>query len=372
VRPFVIDIPEAALGDLRDRLARTRWPAEIPGAGWSDGIPVAYAQDLARYWLDGYDWRRHERRLNEFPQYTTTIDGQDIHFLHVRSAEPDALPLVLTHGWPGSVAEFAGIIGPLTDPRAHGGDPADAFHVIAPSIPGFCFSGPVLEAGWDIPHIARAWAELMRRLGYDRYGAQGGDFGSIISPELGRCAPGQVAGVHVNALITPGPDDPGRAGGLSKSDRKRLAHMREWHQERSGYAAIQSTRPETVAYGLADSPAGQLAWNAEWFADYGDKVGAIDRDVILTNVSLYWLTNTAASAARLYREASAVWRSPSAPSPVPTGIAVFAGDSSIRKYAEKSLQIIHWSEFDCGGHFAAIEAPGPLAGDIREFFRQVR
>jgi hypothetical protein len=193
ISPFRIDIPQSALDDLHDRLARTLWPDELPGVGWSYGIPVSYVQRLAEYWRSGYDWRKHEAALNEYPQFTTEIDGQNIHFLHVRSPEPDALPLVLTHGWPGSIVEFMKIIGPLTDPRSHGGDPADAFHVVAPSIPGFGFSGPTREAGWDLSRVARAWAELMSRLGYERYGAQGGDSGSVISPELGRVAPDRVA-----------------------------------------------------------------------------------------------------------------------------------------------------------------------------------
>jgi epoxide hydrolase len=378
VHPFRIDIPQADLDDLRDRLARTRWPDELPGAGWSYGVPLGYVRDLAEYWRSGYDWRRHEQALGELAQYTTTIDGQNVHFLHVRSPEPDALPLVITHGWPGSVAEFTSIIGPLTDPRGHGGDPADAFHVVAPSIPGFAFSGPTRETGWDVSRIARAWAELMNRLGYQRYGAQGGDWGAIITPELGRTEPDKVAGVHVNGLITMGSvgssdaNGPSDADGLSEAEQARLSLVGRWNRERSGYAAIQATRPQTVSYGLADSPAGQLAWNAEWFAGYGDKVGAGDRDAILTNVSIYWLTNTAASAARLYKEAASVWVTPAKNSGVPTGVAVFPGDPSIRRFADRDHNVTHWSEFDRGGHFAAMEAPDLLTADVREFFRPLR
>jgi epoxide hydrolase len=277
IRPFQIDIAQADLDDLKDRLARTRWPDELPGVGWDYGAPMGYVQEMAEYWRTGYDWRTWEAKLNSYPQFTTTIDGQNIHFLHVRSPEPDALPLIITHGWPGSVAEFMEIIGPLTDPRPHAGDPADAFHVVASSIPGFGFSGPTREVGWDIRRIARAWAELMRRLGYERYGAQGGDFGSLISPELGRIDERHVVGVHLTALVTltrPS-GDPAELADLTASERARLAGLERWQRELSGYAMIQSTRPQTLAYGLADSPSGQLAWNVDWFAAHGEKVGVL-------------------------------------------------------------------------------------------------
>lgn len=372
IRQFRIDIPQADLDDLADRLGRTRWPDELPGTGWSYGVPLGYVKDLADYWRTSYDWRQHEQELNEVAQYTTTIDGQNVHFLHVRSPEPDALPLIITHGWPGSVAEFTRIVAPLTTPRAHGGDPADAFHVVAPSIPGFAFSGPTRETGWGITRIASAWAELMRRLGYQRYGAQGGDYGSIISPELARAEPDKVPGVHVNGLVTLASGDPSGADGLSEADQARLALIGRWYQERSGYSAIQSTRPQTIGYGLADSPAGQLAWNTEWFAGYGDKAGVLDRDAILTNVSIYWLTNTATSAGRLYKEAADFWVTPAKPSGVPTGVAVFPGDASIRRFAERDHNVVRWSEFSGGGHFAAMETPGQLVADVREFFRPLR
>ena len=304
IRPFKVNIPQEDLYDLHNRLTRTRWPDELPGVGWDYGVPLGYVKELTEYWRDGYDWREWEAKLNEFPQFTTEIDGQNVHFLHVRSPEPDAIPLIVTHGWPGSVAEFLDVIGPLTDPRAHGDDPADAFHLVIPSIPGFGFSGPTSETGWDIARIARAWAELMRRLGYERYGAQGGDFGSVISPELGRLDPDHVMGVHVNALPTTSfsPGDPAELEGLTEAEQARLAGLERWYRELSGYAMIQGTRPQTLAYGLADSPVGQLAWNADWFAAHGEKVGVLERDAILTNVMLYWLTDTAGSAARLYRE----------------------------------------------------------------------
>jgi pimeloyl-ACP methyl ester carboxylesterase len=372
IRPFHIDIAQTELDDLRDRLARTRWPDELPGVGWSYGVSLGRVKELAEYWRTRYDWREHETRLNKSPQFTTTIDGQNIHFLHVRSPEPDAMPLILTHGWPGSVAEFLDVIGPLTDPRAHGGDPADAFHVVAPSLPGYGFSGPTDETGWGVQRIARAWAELMRRLGYERYGAQGGDWGAQISPELGRTDPAHITGVHVNAFVASPVGNPGETDGLTEAEQARLEGLGRWRTERSGYAMIQSTRPQTLAYALVDSPVGQLAWNTEWFDDYGENVGAVDRDAILTNVTLYWLTGTAGSAARLYREGAASWGRIVEPSTVPTGVAVFRGDSSIRRFAERDFTIVHWSEFDRGGHFAAMQAPDLLVGDVREFFRHIR
>ncbi|WP_433243558.1 epoxide hydrolase family protein [Actinomadura nitritigenes] len=375
INPFRIDIPQADLDDLHDRLARTRWPDELPGVGWSYGVPTAYARELAEYWCTGYDWRRHEAALNEHPQFTTEIDGQNIHFLHVRSPEPDALPLILTHGWPGSVAEFMTVIGPLTDPRAHGGDPADAFHLVAPSLPGFGFSGPTREAGWNLRRVARAWAELMRRLGYDRYGAQGGDTGSLVSPELGRVAPENVVGVHVNGSLGFPTFAPGETEGLTEAERARLAVYTD--QDRSGYAMIQSTRPQTLAFGLHDSPAGQMAWIVEKFKEWTDPAHdlpdqAVDRDQMLTDVTLYWFTGTAGSSARLYKEGATDWGQPVGKSDVPTGVAVFPGDAGIRRVAEREHNVIHWSEFDRGGHFAAMEAPDLLVDDVRAFFRLVR
>src|SRR5690606_20367273 len=279
LKPFRIDIPQSDLDDLRARLARTRWPDGLDRAGWSYGVPVSYARALAEYWRTGFDWRAQEAALNAFPQFTTEIDGQNVHFLHVRSPEPDALPLLITHGWPGSVVEFTHVLGPLTDPRAHGGDPADAFHVVAPSIPGFGFSGPTRERGWDLARVAAA-----------------------ISPMVGRLDPERVAGVHVNGgLGFPG-GDPAELEGLTETERARLARYGD--QDAAGYAMIQATRPQTLAYGLHDSPAGQLAWIAEKFKEWTDPArelpeDAVDRDQLLANISVYWLTGTAGSSARL-------------------------------------------------------------------------
>ncbi|KZM74865.1 epoxide hydrolase family protein [Nocardia terpenica] len=371
IRPFRVDIAQADLEDLRDRLARTRWPDELPGVGWDYGVPRGYLRELAEYWRTAYDWRVHEARLNTFPQFTTEIDGADVHFVHVRSPEPDAVPLIITHGWPGSVLEFLEIIGPLTDPRAHGGDPADAFHVVAPSIPGYGFSGPTRQTHWDYRRVARAWAELMNRLGYRRYGAQGGDWGAGISRELGVIAPGQVIGVHLNGTPTFPTGDP---TGLDDLDRARLLTWERHRAQTSGYTAVQATRPQTLAYGLTDSPVGQLAWIVEKFQEWTDSddvpESAVDRDHMLSNVMLYWLTGTAGSSARLYKESARNWAE-AEPSRVPTGMAVFPGDITlpVRAFVERLDNIVHWTEFDRGGHFAAMEQPELLVGDIRRFFR---
>lgn len=375
MEPFRIAVPDHTLDDLHERLRRTRWPAEPAGTGWSRGVPVGYLRELAGYWRTTYDWRRHEEELNRLPQLTTTIDGTTVHAVHVRSPEPGALPLVLTHGWPGSVVELLDVLGPLTDPRAHGGDPVDAFHVVAPSIPGFGFSGPTPDTGWGVARIAAAWAELMRRLGYDRYGAQGGDWGSRISWELGRLDAAHVVGVHVNMLVaTP----PLVSDVLDDADTARIARLTRFQDELSGYMRLQATRPQTLAYALTDSPVGQLAWIVERFKDWTDSTDvpedAVDRDRMLTDVMVYWLTGTAGSSAQLYYEHE---RSggfgPPPPSSTPTGVAVFARDIAqpVRRTAERGNHIVHWSEFDRGGHFAAMEQPGLLVGDIRAFFRRL-
>jgi epoxide hydrolase len=378
IQSYGIEIPEAELDDLRDRLARTRWPDELPGVGWSRGVPLAYLRELADYWRTGYDWREHEARLNELPQFVTTIDGASVHFLHVRSEEPDALPLIVTHGWPGSIVEYLDVIAPLTDPRSHDGDPGDAFHLVIPSIPGFGLSGPTAEPGWGVRRIARAFAELMGRLGYDRYGAQGGDVGALVSPDLGRVDPNRVVGVHVNAasvgFMPFPPFEDSELAELSDAERARVERIARYLDDGSGYATIQSTRPQTLAYGLTDSPAGQLAWIVERFQEWTHAElpeDAVDRDRMLTNVMLYWLTGTAGSSANHYYEVkhSGEWPTPSG---VPTGVAVFAEDIAIRRYAEQSNTIVHWSDFDRGGHFAAMEAPDLLIADIRRFFRGLR
>ncbi|MBV1948407.1 epoxide hydrolase family protein [Streptomyces sp. BV129] len=386
VRPFRIAVPDSELADLRDRLDRTRWPDELPGAGWDHGVPRDYLRELAHYWRHEYDWRAVEARLNEWPQFMTTIDGANVHFAHIRSPEPDATPLIITHGWPGSFAEFERIAGPLTDPRAHGGDPADAFHLVLPSIPGFGFSGPTRESGWEYRRVAAAFAELMDRLGYERYGAQGGDWGAAVSRELGRVHPERVIGVHLNLI--PGAGATTEPTGeelavLTPAERERTLasweRMKEWSRERQGYADIQSTRPQTLSYALTDSPVGQLAWIAEKFKEWTDSVDrpedAVDRDHLLTDVMLYWLTGTAGSSARIYYERAHADQAglPPEPSRAPTAYAAFPRENFLvlRHVAERTNHIVRWTEFERGGHFAAMEQPELLVGDIREFFRQL-
>lgn len=383
IHPFRIDVPTTDLDDLRARLAATRWPTELVAGDWSRGVPVGYLRDLATYWQSGYDWYAQQERLNSFPQFTTEIDGQNIHFLHVRSAEPEALPLVLTHGWPGSFVEFLQIVAPLTDPVGHGGRAADAFHLVIPSVPGFGFSGPLHEPGWTETRVAATWAELMRRLGYERYGAQGGDLGAGISPDLARIAPDHVVGVHVNAatvgFMPLGPVDDAELTSMTDVERDRVGRIAAFMQDQFGYAQIQGTRPQTLSYALTDSPVGQLAWIAEKFAEWTDSAHplpdqAVDRDHLLTNVMIYWLTGTAGSAANIYWEGmhdSAGW-TPKVRSGVPTGVANFSQDVAIRRYAEPEHHIVHWSDHPTGGHFAAMETPDLLVDDIRTFFGALR
>ncbi|GFG51148.1 epoxide hydrolase [Mycolicibacterium agri] len=379
LEPFRIAIPDADLADLKTRLAATRWPEQLPGPPWQRGVPVDYLRALAEYWADGFDWRAQEAELNSYPQYRTQIDGQTVHFLHVESPEPHARPLILLHGWPGSVVEFLDIIGPLSDPRAHGLDPAQAFHLVIPSLVGYGFSTPLSGPGWTATRIAAAFTELMAGLGYSRYCVQGGDYGSFIGPVMGSLARDRVIGVHVNAPafgFMPGrnlPDDEYAA--LTESERRHVAKGREWGAEKTGYFKVQGTRPQTLSYGLTDSPVGQLAWIVEKFKEWTDGAeelpeDAVPRDRLLANVSVYWFTGTAGSSANLYYETTHNRALPE-PSDVPTGVALFAEDAAIRRYAERNHNIVHWSEFDCGGHFAAMETPKLLVDDIRAFFATV-
>ncbi|WBO68175.1 epoxide hydrolase family protein [Streptomyces camelliae] len=388
IEPFRLSVPQSDLDDLYDRLDRTRWPAELPGAGWEYGVPAGYLRELVHYWRHTYDWRAAEAELNRWPQFTTTVDGANVHFAHVRSPEPDATPLLLTHGWPGSLVEFLDVVGPLTDPVAHGVDPADAFHVVMPGIPGFGLSGPTTEPGWEAGRVADAWVELMRRLGYERFGAQGGDWGAAISRELGRAHPDRIIGVHLNLLpgaqATAEPTEEELAA-LGPEERERTLRSwrrwADWSREDSAYAALQSTRPHTLGYALTDSPVGQLAWIVEKFRAWTDSEElpeeAVDRDRMLTGVMLYWLTGTAGSSARIYYErAHATGRraEPAEPSTAPTALAVFPAELQLplRHRAERTENLVRWTEFDRGGHFAAMEEPDLLVGDVRAFFRQLR
>jgi pimeloyl-ACP methyl ester carboxylesterase len=387
IRPFRIDIPDRDLEDLRERLAGTRWPDELPGGGWRRGVPLDYLRQLADYWRAGFDWRAQEARLNALPQYTTEIDGQTVHFLHVRSPEPAAMPLLVIHGYPSSVVEFLEVIGPLSDPRAHGGDRADAFHLVVPSLPGFGLSTPVREPGWDMARSSSALAELMGRLGYDRYGAHGGDIGAGVSGLLGTTQPAHVTGVHTTSDANgvavgemfgfPIPDD------LSQADLARVEEQRRRWADMKGYLDLMSTRPQTLAYSLTDSPAGQLAWIAQSFKEWTAASAelpedAVDRDLLLANISIYWFTRSGASAARWGGSSEqdrggspdAGWEAPAAA--VPQGLALFGGDDLLRKVLDPDHKMAHWSEYDRGGHFAALEVPDLLVGDLRTFFRGLR
>jgi pimeloyl-ACP methyl ester carboxylesterase len=374
IRPFRIDVSDAELEDLRERLARTRWPDELPGVGWSYGVSRDFVNEMTELWRTSFDWRKQEAVLNEFPQFTTTIDGTNVHFLHVRSREPDAMPLILTHGWPGSVAEFLDVIGPLTDPVSHGGSAADAFDVVIPSIPGYGFSGPTNDTGWDSARVAKAWDALMKRLGYERYGAHGGDAGALITRELGILKPSGLVGVHVLQIFAFPSGDPEEMARMDDYEKEGMKNLENFEAS-SGYLKIQQTRPQTLAYGLTDSPAGQLAWNTELFAGFGgENAGNVDRDRFLTHVSIFWFTATAGSSAREYYEdakSGAGYRE--VRNETPTGVSVFPYDfRSVRAFAERSNNIVHWSQFDRGGHFAASDAPDLLIGDLRTFFRRFR
>ena len=375
IRPYRIAVPQEQLDDLHRRLAATRWPDNADGVGWSHGIPLGYTRELAEYWRTTYDWRAAEARLNSFPQFRTEVDGHDLHFLHVRSDKPDALPLILTHGWPGSIVEFLELIGPLTDPVAHRGNADDAFHVVVPTVPGFGFSGPAV--GWSPERAARAWAELMRRLGYDRYVAHGEDTGAAISRELAVIDAAHLVAVHLTMIVTANvtletadPDDP--------AEQRAAARAAQFQFELGAYAMLQASRPQTLSYALTDSPVGQLAWIVERFKDWTDSAevpeDAVDRDSMLTNVMIYWLNATAGSSARYYREGAATWGHPGQPTQVPVAMVVTPHDigSPVRRLAEQHHNIVRWTEFDRGGHFAAMEEPDLMLADLREFFRDYR
>jgi len=375
IEPFRIQVHDDDLDDLRRRLRATRWPERETVEDWSQGIPLDYVQDVCAYWADEYDWRAREARLNRFAQFRTRIDGLDIHFLHVRSPHADALPLVITHGWPGSIVEFHKVIEPLANPTAHGGEARDAFHVVCPSLPGYGFSEKPKQTGWKVQRIAAAWSELMQRLGYSRYAAQGGDWGAMVTTAIGLQDVAHCAGIHLNMPIaTP---DPETLGSLTPGEQAALASMQHYDRWDSGYSKQQSTRPQTLGYGLADSPAGQAAWILEKFWSWTDCDGhpenVLTRDELLDNVMLYWLPGAGASSARLY------WESFSTPSLdpvlVPTGCSIFPKEifRTSRRWAEKRfLNLVHFRELSRGGHFAAFEQPETFVREVRETFRHVR
>ena len=372
IRPFTIDVPQAELDDLRRRLHDTRWPDREVVDDWSQGVPLAYVQEVCRYWADDYDWRPRESALNRFDQFVTEIDGIDIHFIHQRASNPDAIPLLITHGWPGSVVEFHKVIEPLTDPAAHGGAAADAFHVVAPSLPGFGFSGKPTEAGWGVEKIGDVWAKLMARLGYDRYVAQGGDWGSAVTTAVGAQDPAHCAAIHLTLAMGARPTDaPTAPDELHALERAK--YYRDWD---SGYSTQQRSRPQTVGYGLADSPAGQAAWIIEKFWAWTDCDGhpenAVSRDEMLDNVMLYWTTGSATSSARIYWESFG--RGTRQTVTIPTGFAVYPKEivPPVRKWVEQTYNVQYWAEYDKGGHFAAFEVPETFVADLREFFRRFR
>ena len=377
ITPFKIDVSAVQLQELKDRLARTVMPSEVDDA-WAAGPTNAYVGGAVDRLLNGFDWRKAEAEINQLPQFTTEIDGQNVHFIHVKSPERNATPLLLIHGWPGSIVEFLDVIGPLTNPVAHGGRAEDAFDVVVPSLPGFGFSGPTREAGWNNIRIGKAFLELMSRLGYQRFGVQGGDAGAIIGPEIGRLAPERIIGIHLNAatmgFIPFGPVSPEEIATFTDSEKVRLQRVQRFMAEHFGFNIMQSSRPQTLAYGISDSPAGLLAWISELFTSFGDRVDAVPMDRFLTNFMIYWFTGTAASSIRLYYENAhdpEAW-SPKANSGVPTGVAVFGFDEvPIRRYGETSNTIVRWNEFDVGGHYAVLEVPQVWVGDVRGFFEQI-
>nr|WP_240777005.1 epoxide hydrolase [Nonomuraea basaltis] len=404
IRPFRIDIPQQDLDDLRTRLAMTRWQDQLPGTGWERGVPVGYLKELAEYWRTGYDWRAHEARLNELPQFTTTIDGQNIHFIHIRSDNDSALPLMLLHGWPTTFVEFLDVIEPLSRD----------FHLVIPSLPGFGFSVPLSGTGWDAARVAKAFTRLMAMLGYDRYGVQGGDAGSFVAPEMGKLDAGHIVGIHLNAALTFPIGQEGEMDKLTEEERRRWNTMENFND---GYLQTQSKRPQTVSYGLHDSPVAQLAWIMEKFKELTEPVAglpedSLDRDLMLTDVTIYWLTGTAGSSAQFYYENmnaadwsegdAGEWGSASSDDSaswgggdaggwnsadsggagdwaaaergtVPTGVLVSkACDVTIRSWAERDHNIVHWAEYDKGGHFFGAEQPALFAEDVTAFFAKLR
>jgi epoxide hydrolase len=371
IRPFRIEIPQENLDDLHDRLSRVRWASEVPGpAPESYGVSLAWVRKLTEYWRDGYQWRAAEARLNQYPQFVTEIDGQDIHFLRIESPEPDALPLILTHGWPGSVVEFLNVVGPLTDPRAHGKDPSIAFDLVIPSLPGFAFSAPLTGRGWSTQRTAAAWVELMHRLGHQRYGAAGNDAGSMICPEMGRLDPEHVIAVHVTQVFSFPSGDPAEFNGMSAEDGAAMQKLQWFTDHKISFNQLQSQQPQTLAHALADSPVGLLGWNTQLMSPdaMGDK--PLDEDFILTNVALYWFTNTGGSSVRFYYEDARGTRH-TEPTTVPLGVAGFSGDfSGVRRFAERDHKnLAQWNMHpEPGGHYAAHLEPDVLADDIRNFY----
>ncbi|WP_328470618.1 epoxide hydrolase [Actinoplanes sp. NBC_00393] len=368
IRPFRIEISQADLDDLRDRLSRTRWTPEIPGQGWQRGVPVDYLRGLADYWANGFDWRAVEARLNELPQFLTEVDGQTLHFAHVRSTNPDAVPLLISHDWPGSFVLYLPVVEALRED----------FHLVLISTPGVGYSGPLTGPGWAAPKIAATFHEVMARLGYERYGVQGTGGGAATVVEMGRQAPDKVIGVHVNGHITFPSDDPADFADLTEAEQDRLRRLQEFRDDKMGFNVIQSTRPQTLAFGLHDSPVGQLAWIVEKYKEWTDPSAelpedAVGRDLLLANVSLYWFTGTAGSSANLYWEMTHdpnAW-TPKPKSQVPLGVALGVTDVTVRRFAEREAPVTHWTELPAGGNFLSAEEPKLFADDVRAFFQAI-
>lgn len=378
--PFRIGVSDATLADLRERLARTRFPDELDDVGWDYGTPLAYVKELVAYWRDHYDWRTHEARLNQLPQFTARVGDLDVHYIHVRGKGPKPFPLVMTHGWPGSVVEFEKIIPLLTDPGAHGGDPADAFDLVCPSMIGYGFSGHARDRGMDAERMAGVWVELMRGLGYTRFGAQGGDWGSMVSTYLGARHADVVAAIHLNMVIAFPLNESNPMEGVEEDEAPALMQMAQFMNLETGYQRIQGTKPQTLGYGLNDSPAGLAAWIVEKFRTWSDCGGNVEsrftKDELLTNVMLYWAPQAITSSMRLYYEMMQSGKFPPTHFrvDVPTGCAIFPQEivKPPRKWAEKLFNVQQWTRMPAGGHFAAMEEPHALADDVRRFFRTVR
>ena len=374
ITPFTINTPEEQLTDLRNRINNTRWAEEECVDDWSQGIPLTYVREIADYWANQYDWRKSEQYLNTFDHFQTNIDDLDIHFIHQKSPHPDAYPLIITHGWPGSIVEFHKVIQPLVDPTKHGGKAEDAFHVVCPSLPGYGFSGKPSQAGWGVEKIAETWDQLMVRLGYENYGAQGGDWGAAVTTQIGRNI-GHCDAIHINMPIgRPTPESLQDPTDEEKSALEGLTYYQEWD---SGYSKQQSTRPQTLGYGLVDSPVGQMAWIIEKFWSWMDCDGhpenTLTRDELLDNVMLYWLTASGASSARLYWESFGSFGGGDKVE-LPTGVASFPKEiiRSPRRWCEESYNITHWTTMPKGGHFGAFEQPELFINDLRIFFKTIR
>ena len=380
IRPFRVDIKEDVLTDLRERLKRTRWPDEIPGSGWDYGSNLAYVKELVDYWIEEFDWRKQEEVINGYSQYVDQVDGLDVHYIHERGKGPDPLPLLLIHGWPGSIVEFLDFIPLLTDPAAHGGDERDSFDVVAPSMPGYGFSEKPSVPGMGVNGMADVFAKLMSQIGYESYVAQGGDWGASISSRLGFSHSDKVKAIHINMILGGSPYLGPGSRPLSDAEKQYLREIEQWERDEGAYGHIQGTKPQTLAYGLNDSPAGLAAWIVEKWRSWSDCGGDIEsvytKDKILTNITLYWVTETINASTRIYYETRKDrWRlSQGEGIGVPTAVAVFPEelDRPVKEWAERTYNVQRWTEFPKGGHFAAMEAPHALAADMREFFRGFR